>query len=112
MPNASAVAFVRSLAESGRVSVPPDEALPADLDAAARELDAAAREEMAFDPPALHPGAAAWALTVLYRACQALVFREIDAASVQQALAAPCPQPPSTSDHAKWAGVQSASWMA
>jgi hypothetical protein len=92
MSNASAVAFVRSLAETGRVSVPPDEALPSDIDDAVRELDAATRQDMAFDAPPLDPPAAAWALGLIYRACQALVFREIEAASVEQALAAPCPQ--------------------
>ena len=95
MSKASAVSFVRSLAETGRIRVPPDEALPPDIGDAVREMDAAARQEMAFDPPALDPPSAMWALTVLYRACQALVFREIDAASVERGLAAPCPQPPS-----------------
>ena len=97
MTTASAVAFVRSLAETGRVSVPPDEAIPSDVDPAVCELDTVARQDMASDPPALESPAAAWALTLLYRACQALVFREIDAASVEQALAAPCPRPPSPS---------------
>ena len=97
MSNPSAVAFVRSLAEIGRVSVPPDEAMPADLAQAVDELDVAARGEMAFDPPELNRESAAWALGLIYRACQALVFREIDAASVERALDAPCPQRPSAS---------------
>jgi hypothetical protein len=93
----SAVAFVQSLLETGRVKVPPDETLPADLDEAVALLDASARPELAHDPPPLSRQAAAWALTVLYRACRALVFREIDAKTVAQHLSRPCPLPPSPS---------------
>ena len=97
MSKPSAVAFVHSLAETGRVSVPPDDALPDDVEAAVQELDAAAREEMAFTAPQLNPMVAAWALGLIYRACQALVFREIEATSVEGTLTAPCPRPPSPS---------------
>ena len=91
----SAVDFVRSLVETGHVRVPPDEAAPKNVEEAVRELDGAARLELAFEPPALDPAAGAWALMRLYRACQALVFREIDASAVSHALGAPCPLPPS-----------------
>src|SRR4051812_23326349 len=51
MPGMSALAFVQSLLDTGRVRVPPDRELPADLDAAVAELDRAVRPELAFDPP-------------------------------------------------------------
>jgi hypothetical protein len=95
----SAVAFVTNLLETGRVKVPPgDEALD-ELDQAAAELDRAARTDAACEPPELDTPAASWALQIVYRACQALVFREINAETVRQTLAAPCPLPPSPAVH-------------
>ena len=91
----SAVVFVQSLLESGRVTVPNDDSPPENLDQAVAELDRAARLEMAFDPPALSVPVAAWALRLLYTACQALVFREIEGDTVRPALAQPCPEVPS-----------------
>lgn len=87
----SALAFVQALLETGRVRVPEGRDAPADLDAAVAELDRAIRPELAFDPPAVDPAAAGWAVTVLYRGCQALVFRDIDADAVRDALSRPCP---------------------
>ena len=95
LSNPVATEFVHALLDSGRVSVPPDETALDDLSTAVGVLDAAARPELAFEPPALSAAAAAWALEVLYRACQALVFREVDAAQVRRVLARPCPAPPS-----------------
>src|SRR4051794_5827522 len=91
----SALAFVQALLETGRVRVPPDRDAPADVGAAVAELDRAARPELAFDPPAVDAPAAGWAVTVLYRGCQALVFRDIDADAVRDALSRPCPAAPS-----------------
>jgi hypothetical protein len=93
----SATGYVQSLLESGRVKVPPEEAAPTDLEAAVAELDRATRPDMAYDAPALSVPVAVWALALLHRASQALVFREIEAEAVRQALATPCPQPPSPS---------------
>ena len=93
----SATQFVQSLLETGRVKVPLEADGPEGLEQAVAELDQAARAELAGEPPALSVAAAAWALKLTYRAAQALVFREIAAAAVQQALAQPCPQPRSPS---------------
>ena len=91
----SALAFVNTLLETGRVRVPADPRQPGELEPAVRELDRAARPEMAFDPPPLDLAAAAWGLVVLYRGCQSLVYREIDADAVRDALTRPCPAKPS-----------------
>lgn len=91
----SAIPFVHSLLEAGRVHVPMRVEPPEDLEAAVAELDRAARPHMPFEAPALSPAAAGWALTVLYRGCQSLVYREIDAGAVRDALSRPCPREPS-----------------
>ena len=88
---------MQSLLDNGRVSVPRDPTAPDDLPAAVALLDNAARPELAFVAPALSVPAACWALQTLYRACQALVFREIDADDVRKALGDPCPVPTSPS---------------
>ena len=93
----SAAGFVHSLLETGRVRVPADPEPPRDISEAVAALDAAARPEMAYSPPALSAAAAGWALTLIYRAAQALVFREIEADVVRHALFRPCPEPPSPS---------------
>jgi len=95
----SAVEFVQSLLETGRVRVPAGDAPVEDLDQAVAELDCAARADAPREPPPLAAPAAAWALTVVYRACQALVFREIDAEAVRRTLVVPCPSPPSPAVH-------------
>jgi hypothetical protein len=95
----SAVQFVQSLLDTGRVNVPPGGEPLDEVDEAAAELDRAARADAAFEPPALALPAAAWALTTVYRAAQALVFREIEADAVRQMLAVPCPLPPSPAVH-------------
>jgi hypothetical protein len=90
----AALEFVQSLAETGRVRVGADPGPPARLDEAVRELDRLARPHLAFDPPPVAPAVAGWALLALYRACQSLVYREIEADAVREALSRPCPQPP------------------
>jgi hypothetical protein len=88
----SALLFVDALLENGRVRVPASRAAPADLEAAVAALDHEVRPELAFDgPPALDVPVAAWALTILYRGCQSLVYRDIDADAVRDALSQPCP---------------------
>jgi hypothetical protein len=98
-PPGSAVAFIQSLLEAGRVKVPPGDEPPDGIHEAIADLDRVARSEAAFGPPALSAPAASWALTIVYRAAQALVFREIDADAVRHMLAVPCPLPPSPSVH-------------
>ena len=93
----SALPFVHALLETGRVKVSFDPQVPRELDEAVTELDLAARPHLAFEPPVLSRPAASWALLVTYRACQALVFREIEGEVVRAVLAVPCPEPPSPS---------------
>ena len=95
----SALDFVQSLADTGRVIVPPALDPPADLEPAVRMLDDMARADLAFEAPPLIPAAAQWALTLLYRGCQALVYRQIDAAAVSDGLSQPCPEKPSPAVH-------------
>jgi hypothetical protein len=87
----SALPFVDALLESGRVRVPSSRAAPADLEAAVAALDHEVRPELAFEAPALDAAVAGWALTILYRGCQSLVYRDIDADAVRDALSQPCP---------------------
>ena len=91
----SAVTFVNTLLDSGRVKVPSDRRPPDKLAEAVRELDRLARAELAFDPPRLRPEAGEWALLALYRACQSLVYRDIEPDAVRDALSRPCPLAPS-----------------
>lgn len=90
-----ALDFVTALLESGRVRVPASPDVLGGLAQAVQELDHLARPELAFDAPALVPAAGEWALLLLYRGCQALVHREIEAGAVRAALSRPCPAPPS-----------------
>jgi MoxR-vWA-beta-propeller ternary system protein len=88
----SALLFVDALLENGRVRVSASRSAPADLDAAVAALDQEVRPELAFDgPPPLDVPVAGWALTILYRSCQSLVYRDIDADAVRDALSQPCP---------------------
>jgi hypothetical protein len=65
------------------------------LDSEIDLADAACRMEMPWTSPTLVMLAAQWAATRVYRACQALVFREIDSSTVLAQLSAPCPVAPS-----------------
>lgn len=95
MGRVSALSFVSSLLERGVARVAaPTEAPPADWRAAVAELDQVARPELAFDPPPLVEPAAEWGLSVLYRSCQFLTYREVDAETVCRTLSDPCPRPP------------------
>jgi hypothetical protein len=87
----SALEFVTALVNSGRVRVPVALEPPDDLSAAVRELDRFARPELAFEPPLLDLEVGQWALLLLFRGCQALVYRELDAEAVRAALAVSCP---------------------
>lgn len=91
----SALAFVSNILDSGRVRVPSARQAPEQFRAAVRELDRLARAEMPCQAPELDPAAGEWALLAVYRACQALVYREIEPDAVRDALSRPCPRPPS-----------------
>jgi hypothetical protein len=75
----SVEAFWKALQESGQVVV--DVAMPRAsdaLEALILETDASWRLELAVAPPALLVPVAVWAALRVYRACQFLVYREIE----------------------------------
>ena len=87
--------FVNSLLEHGRVRVSAELMPLTDLGDAVERLDTAARSEMAWVAPALRNEAAQWALTLLYRSCQFLTHRHLEATLIDQTFAVPCPFRPS-----------------
>lgn len=89
----SATAFVHNLFDAGRVRVTAWDELPSDLDEAVRLLDDSIRPDLPYQPPGLRLAPAVWALRTVYRASQALTFREIDEDAVRAMLANPCPEP-------------------
>lgn len=90
-----AIHFVDALINTGRVTVDPEARGLEGVKQATEVLFSIARVELASTSPALCEGVAEWALVLLYRGCQALVYRELDAQDVRHALAEPCPRPPS-----------------
>jgi hypothetical protein len=91
----SAIDFYDELLTSGRVRVAAMADDPPALDEAVVQAYRAARAQLAFDPPPIAPAAGRWAMVILYRACQALVYREMPAQAVREVLSKPCPLPPS-----------------
>ena len=90
--------FLFSIQESGHVLVGTDEPKPdATVEKAIRDIDAVWRNDLAYDAPVLSMPAAVWAATQMYRACQFLIFREIEATILEKYLADPCPQSPAPS---------------
>lgn len=89
-------AFLRQLSESGHVRVgtlsEPETRELSEAEAVLLEWDAAARLALAFEPPPFVADAALWAAVQFYRGCQFLVFREVDADILRDALRRPCPQ--------------------
>lgn len=99
--SSAAAAFLRELFATGEVRVPAyaagDWEFDADASAALLEWDIAARAELAGEPPALDIAAASWAARQLFKACQCLVDRDVDAAVVREGLALACPSAPNPS---------------
>ena len=92
--------FLSSIRERGAVIVPAPPAPDQRLDdptavAVLQQLDAAARLDIAGDAPPLHLPTAHWAAAILYRACQFLAHRDVDANAVKQGLTIPPPAKPS-----------------
>jgi hypothetical protein len=96
MPSAIGL-FWRSLVEDGHVAILHDAAPSAEdmsgLRTLLRELDRDMRLRLAFTPPALDLVTAQWACVMLYRACQFLMFRHVEAEVVDEALSLPAPGP-------------------
>jgi hypothetical protein len=100
----SLVSFVAALFEHGRVQVPPPDAkeIADDADEVCRLLDDRARAlALAFpgDAPPLEMDVALWAARQLYRASQLAVYRELDAAAIEELLRPACPSAPPTTRH-------------
>jgi hypothetical protein len=92
----SVVRFWNQIHESGQVDVSAEPAVETrDLVEAIFAVEADWRLALAFDPPPLLIDAAVWAVLRLHRACQFLVYREIDAATIAQEFRAACPFTPS-----------------
>lgn len=89
--------FYVSLRDTGTVDV--DSADDPSLDeiqelkAVLRELDRLTRLELPGTPPPLSMAAVSWAAVTFYRACQFLVFREVEGDEVEATLSRPCPEP-------------------
>jgi hypothetical protein len=89
--------FLISLFENGRVEVDepsaPLEEHSREADEVLISLDRLARDELAFTPPELMLDVARWAAELIYRGCQLLVYRQLDAQTAKQWLSAACPRP-------------------
>lgn len=55
-------------------------------------LDARRRDELPGDAPELSMPSALWAAALLYRGCQAFIYRDMGAELIEEALALPCPE--------------------
>lgn len=95
-------AFLRALFEHGRVRVgqPTDaDNDTLETDQALREWDEANRVEFPGEAPQLALSVARWAGSQFYRACQFAVYRDIDSATIAQALTTPCPAASAAEQH-------------
>ncbi len=95
MTSRATVRFVTDLFDTGRV-VLDDDALANSRDLSAMsqalvEFEQTYRSTLPHVPPALSVDAAEWAGSLLYRACQFLVYREHGEETVIDQLATPCP---------------------
>jgi hypothetical protein len=89
--------FLAQLAEEGVAVVGHDETVGGSVDAVVLDWDRVQRQNLAGDAPDLEPAAAQWAAVRLYRACQALVCREMPQPEMEKMLREPCPVPASPS---------------
>lgn len=87
--------FWRSLVEDGQVGVfgasPPGQDEFKGLDTFIQEQDRDNRLHLPGTPPSLDIPAARWACLLIFRACQFLVIRDVDAEMVEADLTLPCP---------------------
>ncbi len=89
--------FLQSVVERGSLSIGPpgDESeTDDDIDATLVEYEAVYREEFPGSPPPFSISSGRWALRVFHRACQFLVYRDIDAETIAAVLEEPCPSAP------------------
>jgi hypothetical protein len=91
----SVIRFWNQIYESGRVSVSAEAGRDTrDLREAIAVIEAEWRWELAFDPPPPLMDAAVWAVLGFYRACQFLVYREIEPATITGEFESACPFTP------------------
>src|SRR3954452_21971847 len=96
-PLMTITAFLTQLESTGHAVIDSDEELQLDgeWEELVQQWDTVRRPELAGDAPALSLPAAQWAAQRLYRACQAVVHREIPEEQVCAFLSVPCPVPKS-----------------
>ncbi len=87
--------FLAQLAEEGVAVVGHDETVGGSVQSVVRDWDLIQRRNLAGDAPDLDLAAAEWAAVRLYRACQALVCREMPQPEMEKMLREPCPAPAS-----------------
>jgi hypothetical protein len=87
-------AFLTELIDSGRPTVSPESECVVDdrLVPVLEEIDAAQRANLAWETPEFSPAASIWAVIIVYRACQLVVCRDIDADTAVKLLSEPCPE--------------------
>ncbi len=95
--------FLNALFDGGRVRVaagdaPSEEELAA-ADEVLAEVEVAVRSTWPAEPPEFDPHVARWAAVTFYRAAQFAVFRDVDEATIGEALSTPCPDAPPASAH-------------
>jgi hypothetical protein len=88
-------AFLTQLAEAGVAVVSNDAAVDGSVHDITHTWDAAQRANLPGIAPEFIPEAAEWAAQRLYRACQALVCREMPPAEMMKMLREPCLHPAS-----------------
>jgi hypothetical protein len=90
----SIASFLNAIRDGNAAAVPPRAPIDKRELAAGdviETFDFVARTELAYDAPRLVPEVARWAAERLYRACQFLVYREVEADEVREGCAVPCP---------------------
>ena len=93
--------FLASILNEGSATIPPPSPLPEpeqrDAQDLLREFEQQYRLELPDEPPPLDVSSATWATIQFYRASQFVVFRDVSAADVDQALSADSPNTSSPS---------------
>jgi hypothetical protein len=91
----SIASFLTAIYDGNAATVPPRAPVDEREWTAASDVietfDFVARTGLAYDAPRLVPVVARWAAERLYRACQFLVYRDVEADEVREGCAVPCP---------------------
>lgn len=99
----SVTEFLISLVETGQAIVPSELDLPANesrsIESTIAAFEPHHRRTLPPDPPALHVESATWAAEKLYRACQVITCRDIDAGTATSLIASENSPDPSNPSH-------------